>query len=323
MENEIVKQDFFSTDRLDKMVAMAEKFFKARCFGGNIQNAEQMLVIIQAGFEMGMQPVEALNSLYIVSGKITIYGAAMSKRLRVRGWNIQYEDSGSGQTASCKVTITKGDETHTYTATAAELMLLNSKAFKFAPKEKIRWHALSRLIRFEVPEVLDAGISYLQEEMMDVPTEKAKVEVIQEPIVEPVRPHLVALQKELQGRGATTKAQALNILNSTLGLHSGTLDYTEQEASGLLIQLLLCPKVSEAEVEIKTPINETKEPTRDNAKYYTASKVREIVLKLEHKEELDGFEKEIETLYEAGEITQTIASKAMDALKKKRESLLL
>lgn len=154
----------FEGERLNQMFKLADQFYKAGCFGADVKNPQQALVKMQAGFEMGMPPVEAMNSLYIVNGHITIFGTAMAKRLRLHGWEIKYDD----KTDECTVTIKKGNEEYSYTATATELRKLNSKAFAFAPKEKLRWHALSRIIRFHVPEVLEAGIGYLKEEAEDM-----------------------------------------------------------------------------------------------------------------------------------------------------------
>ena len=155
----------YEGERLNQMYRLAKEFHAAGCFGGDVKNSQQALVKMQAGYEMGIPPVEAMNSLYIVNGKITIWGMAMSKRLRQKGWKIAYDDS---KVDSCTVTVSKGDETHTYTATLAELKSLRSKAAEFAPKDKMKWHALSRLIRFYVPEVMDAGVAYLKEEAEDI-----------------------------------------------------------------------------------------------------------------------------------------------------------
>lgn len=152
----------YQSDRLTQMIKMATEFHKANCFGKDVQNMQQALVKMQAGFEMGMPPIEAMNSLYIVNGHITIWGAAMTKRLRMRGWKIQYEDKDK----ECTVTITKGDESYSFTAREKDVK--KAGAYAFAPVEKLRWHALSRLIRFSVPEVLDAGVAYLQEEAEDM-----------------------------------------------------------------------------------------------------------------------------------------------------------
>lgn len=166
---------FFDHERVNEMFKLAQNFHAAQCWGPDIKNPAQALVKIQAGFEMGMAPIEAMNSLYIVNGKITIYGMAMTKRLREHGWTIQYEEKPNEATA----TITKGSEKYSYTATMDELKKIKSKAAEFAGKDKLKWHALSRLIRFNVPEVLGAGVAYLQEEIADF--DGPTVSVVEQP----------------------------------------------------------------------------------------------------------------------------------------------
>lgn len=156
--------EHFKSENVQQALDIANQFFKAGCFGGDVKNPHQAFVKIQAGREMGMPPMEAMKSLYIVNGQITIYGSAMTKRLREAGWKIEYLDSTEEK---CTAIITKNGERYEYTATKEELLKLKSRAFGFAPKEKLRWHAISRLVRFNVPEILGA-ISYTKEEMDDV-----------------------------------------------------------------------------------------------------------------------------------------------------------
>ena len=153
---------YFNADQLEQALRVATQFHKAGCFGKDVQSPEQAFVKIQAGAEMGLPPMEAMNSLYIVNGKVTMWGVALSKRLREWGWKIEYLESTD---LVAKVKISKGDESFEYTATPSELK--NSQAMKFAPKDKLKWHALSRLVRFNVPEIL-GPISYLKEEAEDI-----------------------------------------------------------------------------------------------------------------------------------------------------------
>lgn len=157
----------FDPKRMNQMVSFANEFYKAGCFGRDVQNPHQALVKIQAGYEMGLPPIEAMNSLYIVNGKITLWGTAQTKKLREHGWKITYDESKNDQVT---VTITKGEEKYSYTATAEQLRKMKGNAFGFAPKDKLRWHAISRLIRFYVPEVMSAGMYYSKEEMEDSPS---------------------------------------------------------------------------------------------------------------------------------------------------------
>ncbi len=156
--------DFYNPDRINQMLKMADHFYKAGCFGSDVQNAEQAFVKLQMGAEIGMQPMESLNSLYIIKGKVTVWGTAQGKILKNAGFKIKYEDQAdnAGNPFACAVTVTRGDESYGYTATINEIK--NGQAAKFAPKEKLRYHALSRILRFDLPELLGGNV-YTAEEV--------------------------------------------------------------------------------------------------------------------------------------------------------------
>ncbi|TXH08061.1 MAG: hypothetical protein E6R04_11595 [Spirochaetes bacterium] len=190
---------FFDTERLTQMSKMAEAFAKSGAFGKDVANGYVALAKIQAGFEMGMAPMEAMNSLYIVNGHISIWGTAQSRLLKRKGYKLQYEDKDDekGQPIECKVTVSKGDEVYIYTAMASEVK--DKQGYKIAPKNKLRWHGLGQIIRFDIPEVMDAGISYLAEEVEDMSDERPKVSVVEDEYFPPVS-HYIEFVKMVKSR---------------------------------------------------------------------------------------------------------------------------
>lgn len=155
---------FFNAERLNMMMKMANEFVKSGAFGVDCKTAQAALVKMQTGAEMGMPPMEAMNSLYIINGHVTIFGMATAKRIRQAGWKIEYLNESD---EAVTVRVTKDAEIHEYTATLKEVNKLNSRAVKFAQKDKLRWHALGRILRFYIPEVLGGAVSYLREELED------------------------------------------------------------------------------------------------------------------------------------------------------------
>jgi len=175
-ENKVqVRQVDIPTDVLNQRMKMASEFHLSGAFTGDVKNKQMAFAKIMAGAEMGMGPMEAMNAFYFVNGKLTIYGAALSKKIREAGWKINYKENG---VESCTVTIKKEDEEFSYEATKADLIALKSKAYQFAPKDKLKWHALGRLVRFYVPEILSGTVSYTKEEYEDVPTKKIEVKEV-------------------------------------------------------------------------------------------------------------------------------------------------
>lgn len=160
-----------NSDRLNMLFKVADQFHQAQCFTKDVANTFQAFVKIQAGAEMGMAPMESMTALYIVNGNVTMWGKALTQRLRQFGWRINYDDSKPDE---CTATVNKGEETYSYTSTKAELEALKSRAAGFALKDKLKWHAISRICRFYVPEVL-GSVSYVKEEVDDLPDFTQKI----------------------------------------------------------------------------------------------------------------------------------------------------
>ncbi len=161
-----------------QMKALSADFFNSKVVPSAYQNVLQVLFGIQAGYEMGMQPVEALQSITFVNGNASVWGKAVPRRLRVHGWSLDFEEGGEGRDQYCKATIIKGDEIYSdkitfgdaedsgYTKTnggqlkAGWLPGLNRKL-------KLRYDVLDVLCKTYVPEVF-GGTAGTAEVLQDV-----------------------------------------------------------------------------------------------------------------------------------------------------------
>ena len=186
---------YYNADRLNAMASFARSMIKSGAFSKNIQNEFQAIAILQTGAEMEMAPMEALDAFYIVNGKVTIYGKAVSRQLRKHGWEIQYLDEEPGKKVTVKVT--KGEKTHEYKAISTDPVLSRSVAFKNDPQSKLRWHALSRLVKFSLPEVLgpaseitEEANDFIQSRVIDKELDEVEVSASEgsEPEVKPTLP---------------------------------------------------------------------------------------------------------------------------------------
>lgn len=155
---------YYNPDRLNAMVSYAKQMVNSKAFTEGIANEFQALAILQTGAEMGMAPMEAIGSFYIVKGKIVMYGAAMTRQLKRHGWKIDYKDEEPGKKTT--VVITKEGESHEFTAVSTDPVLGRSQAFKNDPSSKLRWHALSRVLRFYAADAM-GSVSYISEDFED------------------------------------------------------------------------------------------------------------------------------------------------------------
>lgn len=171
---------FFNPVVYGQMKQMATDFINSKAIPKGIENAEQLIMLFQAGYEMGMKPVEAMNSLYIVNGKITPWGPAVLRRLRNFGWSISYKETID----SCTATVTNGSESYTDTfsmemATKSGYTS-SSSGIKIGWKEganrvlKLRYGAISNIVKTYLPEVLGiyAGIAELELDAIELKDHK-------------------------------------------------------------------------------------------------------------------------------------------------------
>lgn len=150
---------------LQVLGAFASQLCKSEALPACYKNAANVLVALQTGKEMGLKPMQSLNSLYIVNGKIQIWGSAQVQLLKQHGWSLKVIEHTD---KICKLQINKGDQMYEYSTLFTDLPA-GSKAKAFAPKEKLYYHTVSRLIRFYCPEVLGGQANlYNEVELEDI-----------------------------------------------------------------------------------------------------------------------------------------------------------
>lgn len=145
---------------------------------------EQLMVKLQAGYELGMSPVQSQNSLYIVNGRVTIWGAALIARLRLFGWKVKFVDESQEQCTIQLTKINRGGETvdeceDTFLyqdAVDSGYTAQNDGKEKIGWKKgqnrklKLRYGAAAQAVKTQLPEVLaGAGNIGITEIDMDAP----------------------------------------------------------------------------------------------------------------------------------------------------------
>ena len=142
---------------------MATQFIASKAF--KAANAEQAYVIIKAGAEMGMQPVEAMQALYCVNGAVKIYGDKMVARITKAGYKIEYLDE-SPQAVTVRVTNQAGFEAKE-TVSINDPIIQKSNAYKFAPRQKLRFHAVRMIASFHLPHLFGSTADEFSSDFQD------------------------------------------------------------------------------------------------------------------------------------------------------------
>lgn len=163
---EVKSLEFMNPKRWAVMQAMSSTFISSGAVPESIKNAAQMMMVFQAGYEAGMQPLESLNAFYIVNGKLTMYGDAVTSQVIRAGHKVEW---GTCDDKTATVTITRGDNQATMTGTftideATRKGLLqtakgNENVFwKKYPENMLKYKALGKIVDFIVPDAL-RGVS--------------------------------------------------------------------------------------------------------------------------------------------------------------------
>lgn len=159
---------------------IADKFVASKAFPTSM-NSYQAFTIMRAGEEMGLKPVEALQSLYVVNGQIAPYGKGMVAVLTKAGYKIEFSDeSKDGVTvrvfkpimiadtaAGDRIVETEFDETYVVVA-GEEDALKKSKAMGFARKNKMRYHGIRQIINFHLAHMFGSVDIWEPEDRVNV-----------------------------------------------------------------------------------------------------------------------------------------------------------
>lgn len=135
-----------------------------------------ILVAIQWGFELGLQPMQAMQSIAVINGRPSLWGDAVIALVRSSDLceYIHEEIAADGMSATCR-TKRKGDDretVRTFTMEDAEKAGLKGKAGPWTQyrKRMLQMRARSWCLRDVYPDVL-RGV-HVAEEAQDIPPEK-------------------------------------------------------------------------------------------------------------------------------------------------------
>jgi hypothetical protein len=171
-QSKFIATPYFNPVLWSQMKGMAATFVRSGALPKHLDTLEKVIVQMQTGIEMGMKPMESIQSLYIVNGNVNIWGKATVKALRKHGWTIAYPDETE---TSCTARVTNNETGETYEETFNYEDAVNSGyTIDSYNKEKVGWkkganriqkmryNALSKIIKSYIPEVLE-GVSDIQE----------------------------------------------------------------------------------------------------------------------------------------------------------------
>lgn len=144
---------------------------------------EQVVAVMLKGKELNLPPMEALQRLVPINGRIGMEGQLMialaERSGQLKALNIRFD--GAGRELTCYVTVTR-NEREPYTSSfsvqdATDAGLMTKDIYKKYLRDMLQWRAIARNFRITFSDIL-SGV-YLPEELENLsPAEEAEYEEV-------------------------------------------------------------------------------------------------------------------------------------------------
>ena len=160
------------------MTTSVEDLLESGALPPGINSKEKFLTIAQYGRELGLDPMTAVNSITLISGRMVIASSILGALIKKRGyeyiWSANWVMDQEKETVYSEITIfwyskeLKREMSNSFRMTWAELEqagLTTRDTYKKYPKQMLRARTLSAAVRAICPEVLMN--MYTAEELAD------------------------------------------------------------------------------------------------------------------------------------------------------------
>ena len=155
-------------------ISIGETFYKSGMFA-DIKSAQQAVVKIMAGAEMGISPFQAMSGIHIIQGKPTIGAGLMASRVKASG---KYNYKVTEMTDKvCTIEFIEGGESiGTSSFTIEDAKKAGTKNLDKFPRNMLFARAMSNGVRWFCPDIYEGPV-YVPEEMENITEDVQAVEV--------------------------------------------------------------------------------------------------------------------------------------------------
>lgn len=146
---------FMNPVRWKAMEVMARTFVQSGALPASLTNAARLIMVFQAGYEAGLQPIESINAFYFVNGKLTMYGDQVIAQVLKAGHKIEWGKCDH-TVASVKITRADGNGSYedAFTWKEAEDRGLVNAIYKKYPNHMLKYKVFSMVAKFIVPDAI-------------------------------------------------------------------------------------------------------------------------------------------------------------------------
>lgn len=155
-------------------ISIGETFYKSGMFQ-DIKSAQQAVVKIMAGAEMGISPFQAMSGIHIIQGKPTIGAGLMASRVKASG-KYNYKVTEMSDKVCTIDFIENGQSIGTSSFTIEDAKKAGTKNLDKFPRNMLFARAMSNGVRWFCPDIYEGPV-YVPEEMESITEDVQAVEV--------------------------------------------------------------------------------------------------------------------------------------------------
>lgn len=170
---------------IEEAMTMANTLAKSTLVPREFQNNPgNILVAIQWGYELGLQPLQAMQNIAVINGRPSVWGDAMLAIVRGSGLLESIEESVENGVATCTIKrVGENPVTRSFSTENAKRAGLWGKAGPWThyPERMLQMRARAFALRDVFPDVLRG--MYIAEEAQDIPERERDMGAVD--VVEP------------------------------------------------------------------------------------------------------------------------------------------
>lgn len=153
---------FPTREQLNTMDLLAQRYMQAGVIPNGLNTAPKIMVALQIGMDLGLTPIMALNSVYIVNGKPTLFGEAVPYLILRDGhkieWGVYDDEQGNehqiqNNAKQAAVRITRKDTGQKMSQLFTMQMAIDrgytkNPVYKTFPENMLMWRAIGMIAKF-------------------------------------------------------------------------------------------------------------------------------------------------------------------------------
>lgn len=161
-------REFIDLEQFEKIKTFANYFVEQKAFPKGVDNVAKLVMILQAGKDLGLSVTSCMSGLCLINGIVTVYGNVGALVMKKSGYDWKVIEWNSKK---CKIKIWKGrseeeatktDEVEYTIEEATHAWIVKSDPWIKYPQEMIYWKCLARARKRVCPEVLD-GVAIFED----------------------------------------------------------------------------------------------------------------------------------------------------------------